>query len=296
MAKTNKVKAGKTLRNVDAPFFRYWQALYLSFFSGRLYIDVAKRWKGLGIGYLLLLICVTTLPLSARLAYDFNSFYDQQVIAPLKEIPKLYVQNGLVTLDKPMPYRIKNKEGKVVLIIDTTGQVTTIDKTNLDLTMLITRDQFLYRLPVPQFYTNDYSAPETSDVYAQSFDKGMNQIFDGKEWLQSAGIERVKWTSDFMFFPIVTAAFFTIYLCFFLVCTFMAQLGARLFIKKSLTYKQTCRLFIISATPSVALLFVSLTTTVGKSFLGPILLILMIFYFSYAVYIFKQEGNQLVRS
>src|SRR3990167_6262540 len=293
MAKTAKVKAGTALRDVDAPFFRYWQALYLSFFSGRLYVDVAKRWQGLGIGYLLLLICITTFPLSARLAYDFNSFYEAQIIAPLKEIPKLYVQNGKVSLDKPMPYRIKNKEGKVVLIIDTTGEVTMIDKTNPNLTMLITRDQFLYRLPVPQFYTNNYSAAETGDVFAEPFDKGMNQIFDGNEWVQSVGIERVKWASDFLFFPTVAATFFTLYLCFFLIFTFMAQLGAKLFIKKSLTYKQACRLFIVSATPAVTLSFVSLATTIGGAFVGPILLILMILCFSYAVYVVKQEGNQL---
>lgn len=296
MEKTANVKAGKALRDVDAPFFRYWQALYLSFFSGRLYIDVAKRWKGLSIGYLLLLICIATFPFSARLAQNFNSFYEQQVIAPFSEIPKLYVQNGLVSLDKPMPYRIKNKEGKVVLIIDTTGQVNMIDAKNPNLTMLITRDQFLYRLPTPQFFTGANPEPENSEVYTQPFDKSMNQIFDGNEWMQSAGLDRVKWVSDFMFFPIVSGAFFALYLCFFFISTFMAQLAARLFIKKSLTYKQTFRLYVVSATPSVVLLFASLTTNIGKSFLGPLLLILIVLYFSFAVFTFKQEGNQLVHS
>ena|SRR3990167_5551980 len=295
MAKTSKVKAGTALRDVDAPFFRYWQALYLSFFSGLLYIDVAKRWKGLGIGYLLLLICIASLPLSAHLAYDFNSFYEGQIITPLKKIPTLYIQNGLLTLDKPMPYRIKNKAGKVVLIIDTTGQVTTIDITNPDLTMLLTRDQFLYRLPVPKFYTSG-SSLETRTVYTAPFNKEMNQVFDGDQWVKSSGIERVKWISDFLFFPIVAMIFFVLYWCFFLVCTFMAQLGAKLFIRQSLTYKQACRLFIVSSTPAVALFFIALATTAEQWFVGPMVLIVMVLYFLYAVYVFKQEGNQLLRS
>ena len=289
------INAGKALRKVDVAFFSYWQALYLSFFSARLYIDVAKRWKGLGIGYLLLLMCVVTFPLSARLAYDFNSFYEQQIIAPLKKVPTLYIQNGLVSLDKPMPYNIKNEEGKVVLIIDTTGQVNRIDKSHPDLTMLITKDQFLYRLPVPQFFTNEYSKSEATEVYTEPFDKNMNQLFDGKEWLQSVGIDRVKWASSFIFFPVVAAIFFALYLCFFLVFTLMAQLLARLLIKMTLTYTQACRLLIVSATPSVVVLFVSLTINFAKSILGPILLILLILYFLFAVFTFKQESKQLVR-
>ena len=294
MAKAAKVNTA--LRDVDAPFFGYWQALYLSFFSGRLYVDVAKRWKGLGIGYLFLLICIAAIPFSMRLAYNFNLFYEQQIIAPLKEIPQLYLQNGVVSLDKPMPYRIKNKAGKVVLIIDTTGQVNFIDASNPDLTMLITRDQFLYRLPVPQFFTGEKSTPEANDVFTQPFDKTMNQVFNGEEWVQSAGLRRVEWISDLMFLPMVVAAFYALYVCFFLVCTFMAQLGAKLFIKKSLSYKEACRLFIVSATPSVVLLFASLTANFATSYAGLVILALIVFYFSFAVYTVKQEGNQVVVS
>lgn len=46
----------KVLRKVDAPFYNYWQAIVLSFFSSRLYVDVGKRWKGLGFRYLLLIV------------------------------------------------------------------------------------------------------------------------------------------------------------------------------------------------------------------------------------------------
>jgi hypothetical protein len=293
MAKT--AKAGKALRDIDAPWFGYWQALYLSFFSGRLYIDVAKRWKGLGLGYLLLLVAVVSFPFSARLAANFNVFYEQQIIDPIKQIPKIYIQNGVLSLDKPMPYRIKNKEGKVVLIIDTTGRVNAIDSANPDLTMLITRDQFFYRLPKPQFFIGGDAKEADNEVYTKPFEKSMNQIFDGEQWVKSAGLGWVKWVSDFMFYPVLVAAFFALHACFFLVLALMAQLSARLFIKQSLSYSQACRLFIVSASPTVFLLFTSLALNLKNSFIGPILLVLMMLYFSFAVFTFKQEGNQIAR-
>ena len=76
----------------------------------------------------------------------------------------------------------------------------------------------------------------------------------------------------------------------------MAQLGAKLFIKKSLSYKEACRLFIVSATPSVVLLFASLTANFATSYAGLVILALIVFYFSFAVYTVKQEGNQVVVS
>ena len=296
MSKVGRNKAGTALREVDAPFYRYWQALYYSFYNGRLYIDVGKRWKGLGITYLLLLMTVVTIPLNLRLAYDFNRYYDEQVIEPLNNIPQLFIQNGNVTFDKPMPYLIKNSAGKVVLIIDTTGMVNSIDGRNPDLTMLITRDQFLYKLPSPQFFSETNSVQPSDKVYTEHFPKELNQVFTGNEWIASAGINRVKWGADFLVFPMVIALFFALFLVLFLSCSLMSQLFAKIFVKSVLTYKQSCRLFIVSATPAITVLMLSLAFNYKGAFLGLALLILMIFYYYFAVFALKRESNRLVVS
>ena len=293
----SKVEAGQALREVDAPFYRYWQALYLSFFCNRLYIDVGKRWKGFGIGYLFLLIAVVTLPLNLRLVYEFNQYYDSEIIGPLKQLPQLYIQNGIVSLDKPMPYLIKNKADEVVLVVDTTGQVDRIDSSHYPhMTMLITRDQFLYRLPSPHFFTDTRTVRQNDQVYAQPFGPEMNQVFSGAEWMQSSGIERVKWASDFMIFPMVITLFFTMALVFFLACTFMSQLFAKLFIKAALTYKQSCRLFIVSSTPALTVLMVSVAINFRGAFLGLVILLLFAIYYYFAVFALKRESIRLVVS
>ena len=43
------LKIKNKLKLIDAPVYRYWDALYMSFYSRRLYVDVGKRWRGLGI-------------------------------------------------------------------------------------------------------------------------------------------------------------------------------------------------------------------------------------------------------
>ena len=70
MAKMAEAKADKALKDIGSPCYRYWQALYLSFYCGRLYVDIGKRWKGLGIGYLFLLVCFAIIPLNLRIVFD----------------------------------------------------------------------------------------------------------------------------------------------------------------------------------------------------------------------------------
>ena len=74
------IKKKQTLRPLDAPIYNYWQALYRSFYSGRLYIDVIKRWRGFGALYLLLAISLASIPLSLRIMVDFNHYFEKKMI------------------------------------------------------------------------------------------------------------------------------------------------------------------------------------------------------------------------
>ncbi|VEG90437.1 DUF1189 family protein [Legionella spiritensis] len=288
-------RKGKALREIDKPVYNYWQALVLSFYSNRLYVDVGKRWRGLGLLYLLLLLVIITLPFSLRMTIDFREYFNTQLLDPLKKLPKLYIQNGQVSLDKPMPYMIRNENGAVVAIVDTTGKIKEMTNKFPALYVLITKDKIIYRLPTPKFYLSQASDDTASPVYVQPISDSANQVFDGSEWANSSGINRLLLLSELTVYPTIVLMFFVIYSAFFLVFAFMAQLIAKLFMKFSLTYRQACRLLTVSSTPQILLLLAALTFNFMFYGFGLLLLILFAAYFGFAVISLKRESHKLAR-
>lgn len=227
---------------------------------------------------------------------EFNVFFDQQIIEPLAKLPPLYIQNGQVTFDKPMPYFVKNKEGKIVSIIDTTGEVKTIDGKYPDLTTLITKNKFFYRVPSPKFFFTKQIDSSNNQVFVQALSTDINQVFDGKNWINSSGIKKVKLFSQVIIYPTVALVIFVIYLVFLLVFALMGQLLAKLFLHIALNFKQTTRLLIVSATPQVFTLLFGLTVNWIFTGFGLLLITLLAVYFIFAVRSLKRESHKLVVS
>lgn len=295
MSGSKKAKAGQGLRDIDQPIYRYYQALFLSFFSGNLYVDIGKRWKGYGLTYLLFLVAILTLPYALIMSYDFNTFYQDEFIDPLNKLPKIYIQNGKVDFDKPMPYYVKSKTGKRVLAVDTTGELQSIDAKTPDLMMLIQRDQILFRLPTPQYLLNKSHHNSNKTVYAQQFDSHVNEVFTGATWIKSSGIYRIKWLAISLLYPLVLSAFYFSLVVASLCFAFLAQLVGKVFLRFALTYKQAYRLLITSSTPGLMLLFLSLLINYKPPFFGGFLFLVIFLYFSYAVFNLKRESSKLAR-
>lgn len=282
------------LRDIDKPHYSYWQAFYLSFYSSRLYVDVGKRWKGLGILYLFLLMLIVTTPFAVRMTHDFNVFFKEQIVEPLQRMPVFYVQNGEVTMDKPMPYLVKNDKGDVVSIIDTTGVIKKIDGKYPHLTTLITKNKFIFRLPSPNFFFSNDQPTAKGTIYIQPISKATNEVFNGDTWVASSGIERLKFLSLVMIYPVIVGMFFSIYMVLFLAFTMMGQLIAQLFFKISISFAQTCRLLMVSSTPQSVMVFLLFTTNFVFKGSGFAILTVLAIYFCFAVLSLKRESHKLV--
>lgn len=280
----------------NEPYYSYWQALYLSLFSMRLYIDVLKRWKGLGWKYLALLLLLFSIPLTLRILIQFNHFVMEQVILPFKLVPRIDIQNGKVIYNKPMPHLIKNTSGKVVAIIDTTGKMTTIES-NLypNLALLITEDSIQYREPPFQIFLLQKSELKSNPVVTQKLPKETNEVFDGKRFIQSISVNKLKWLVACMTYPTVFIIFFMSYAGFFLVFGVLAQFIAKLLLRSPLTFLQTCRLLAVSSTASIMMLMLALAFDIQFAGMGMILLVMMSIYFSLAGIVYRREMSQLVR-
>ena len=288
MAK-NKTK----LKPINAPVYGYWQALYLSFFSMRLYIDVGKRWTGYGIKYLALLLALWSIPFSIKMAIDFNHLFDQQLIEPLSVIPTIYIQNGEASFDKPMPYMVKNKMGEVVLIVDTTGKVNDFNSDYPKLTVLINKDKVSYRMPSLPILGNNAKANHNEPL-SQVFSKGDNLVFDGKKIVEQSAFAQWKIAAQVMIYPLIVSMFFGMFLFMFMVFGFLGQLFTRIFFSFYITVKTSTRLLMIASTPMmVTLLVMEMLNGIFRGF-GYLLVVILAAYFSFAVFAFKSESKRMV--
>lgn len=290
-------KKGNTaaLRPIDAPHFRYWQAFYHAFFNPKLYVDVGKRWKGLSILYLFLLLLIATLPMFFVVVKAYNASFQQNIAQPLAQLPRLYIQNGNVTANVAMPYFIKNKLGAVSIIVDNTGKYKEFDKQYPRLSLLITQDKIMFRLPALPFNIsgNVYQLP-AGETVSHTLPKNLNQVFDAKEWITSSKIRTTQIAIDLILYPSIVMAVFGVYLVLLFALGLMAQFVAKILIKIDLTYLQSFRLLMVAATPQI---FVTLFLgALGWTFSGFAILSVVLFavYFSLAAIAMKNASHKMV--
>jgi hypothetical protein len=120
------------------------ESLFLSFYSKPLYQDVAKQWNGFALGYFLLVIAICWLPFS----YDFhrllNHFSAQILPGIVSQIPTITISKGKLSIDKPVPYVIKEPgDGVPLILFDTSNQPVSIQNANAY--VLITQDAMIVR-------------------------------------------------------------------------------------------------------------------------------------------------------
>lgn len=287
-------KVKKKIKPVDSPVYRYWSALYKSFYSINLYIDVGKRWKGLGFLYLLLVIALFSIPLALKVSYNLGESFEEQLMEPLKQIPILYIQNGELSFDQPMPFLIKNKKGQVVLIIDTTGTVNEFNSEYPYLNILFNKDRLSYKIPTPGLLYQENSDSNTGFPTVQKFDKRVNLIFDGKTIVNSRSIIALKYFSQLMVYPLIVAVLFAIFAVFLPVIALLGQVFSIIFFSFKISFPKAIRLLVVSSTPMLLFLITVLTLNIVFNIMGVILLGLLFIYFSYALYALRLESQKLV--
>jgi hypothetical protein len=97
-------------------------ALVLSFFSPEVYRDVARRWRGFGFWYLVLLLFICWLPIAIKAHTGFAQFVQHDAPRVLAGFPAITITNGVVSIDRPEPYVWRDPDNnQVILYVDTSG-------------------------------------------------------------------------------------------------------------------------------------------------------------------------------
>ena len=129
----------------------------LSFYSSELYQDVGLNWKGTGFGYLFLLLVICTIPGMFKLQNGLSNFIDEQAPKFVNQVPKITIEKGEVHIDEPQPYYITAPDSnKTVAIIDTTGQIQSLDDPNVF--VLLTKTKLLSRQSQSEIRTYDLTS------------------------------------------------------------------------------------------------------------------------------------------
>lgn len=109
------------------------QSLHKTFYDSRFYCELARSWKGIGFGFLLVISAVNLLQLSYYLHEPYTAIKANgpSIIASL---PSLEIANGKISSDADHPVKIKlvnevEKQGPFFILFDTTQELTDRDAT-----------------------------------------------------------------------------------------------------------------------------------------------------------------------
>ncbi len=124
--------------------YKWPQALFLSFYSRELYRDVGKNWRGIGLIYLLILSALCWFFLIGKMQLIINELHNVGLPPIIKQVPKISIRKGQMTMDKPSPYFIKSESGnKPLIIFDNSGKFTDLQQTSA--AILVTKTDFMMR-------------------------------------------------------------------------------------------------------------------------------------------------------
>jgi hypothetical protein len=104
--------------------------LVMSFYSPKLYRDVAYSWRGACILYLCILVALTQIPGAVRFYLGTREFVRTEAPLLVAQIPRMEFNNGTLTTEETRPYPIKDpKSGELLALIDTTGGTAALTDT-----------------------------------------------------------------------------------------------------------------------------------------------------------------------
>ena len=119
-------------------------ALFMSFYSKSFYRDVAFNWKNYAFLYLLFLLALCSVVNSVKIHYTISDFLTNHAPGFINQFPVVTFSNGKASTDQDKSYFVKDPiSGEDIIIIDTTGQISSLDSTTA--VMLLTETNLIVK-------------------------------------------------------------------------------------------------------------------------------------------------------
>ncbi|MCR9191136.1 MAG: DUF1189 domain-containing protein [Gammaproteobacteria bacterium] len=287
--KKNKNK----LNLIDQRIFKYWQALFMAFYSRRLYIDVAKRWRGFGLMYFLMLILIASIPASIKVMYDFSLYYDTSFLEPLQKMPSFAVDHGKLNFDYFMPYEVKNSKGDTVIIFDNKNSINQINYIYPNWMLFIANDRMYYRSPK----TSVMSAIRNEsgkEMTMQPFEGMQHESFEPFYFLRDTHFASLKWYFIALVYPLLSAMLFGFFAMFLVFMSSVGKICSIVVFKHKIKFKEAYRLMAVASGSCIGLFILTFSMNQHVPFIGFYLLVAIILYFCFAILTIRRESKGMV--
>lgn len=214
--------------------YNIFKALIMSFYSKRLYQDVALNWGGKTFLYLLLLVALSwavhTVFYQLALTKTYN-LYGEEFFS---QFPTLTIKDGKLSTPENREYMIKNPFTKEdFILIDTTGKTTSLQQTKANI--LVTQTEVISQTK-PNETRTDVLPPHLNTVIVPQEVKDYLAHYLGYAWI-------------FIFiFSVIVAYIFRILqtLVYGIFGKIFAALG-----KVPLKYAQVVQIAMVAITPGI---------------------------------------------
>jgi len=206
----------------------------MSFYSKKLYQDIALRWGGKSFLYLFMLLALSSLVWSLLLQHYALEAYQSFSTKIIPQIPVITLHDGKINTPEKRPYFIVDAEThKPFAVLDTTGKYTSLEQAQTPI--LITETQILIQ-----------SGPNETKIYKLT--EPLNQTIN-PEAIKKFGDKYIHFLWIFVF-PFI---FIIFYLYRVLLALFYSLLGKMLcaFFKINLAYGQIVQMMLVAMTPVI---------------------------------------------
>lgn len=158
-----------------------FQAIFMSFYSRKLYKDIVNNWGGKAFLYLFVLLAVSWIAFTYQTQIQFSRFYAQKSDTYINQIPVMTIKDGRITTPENRPYLITDPDSReTIAIIDTSGQYTTLEQAKTD--FLITRTKLISHPKANETRAYDVPSSFAGTVEPQDINAKIKQ-FLGFLWI-----------------------------------------------------------------------------------------------------------------
>ncbi len=123
--------------------FSMLHPLWMAFYDGAIYEDVARHWRNRTFLYLLLLLALVWIPSTIQIQNQVDEWVSREAPFYIDQVPELSLANGELSSSSSTPTLLRDRDGTVLAVIDPTGRYTSLDDTEAPL--LVTRTQIFIR-------------------------------------------------------------------------------------------------------------------------------------------------------
>jgi len=246
--------------------YNFLDSFYLSFYSKPFYQDIAKNWKGLCFTYLLFILCILWIPETSRIHSELSEFLSAEAPKYVKQVPPITITQGKASIKALVPYYINVPEKSTPFaIIDTSGQITSLEKTSA--LLLLTDSKLIIKNRPSE--SRSFDLAEIDDI---TIDQKVL-----REWIDSFDA----------LFPVILFPFVLLFSFFFHIIQVLVSAGiGTLFAKKfqaDLNYKALIRLSAVSFTPAIILQVLHAVLDIPFPYRSPVSFLISLGYLYYAV-------------